>query len=101
MPNRASPTGSRCATLRRARACCCSTTPTNPRDLIDALPDALLVRPISLRGFDAVGMMLEAELAEGVALRPTIGRLLSNPDITYLHAHYARPGCYAALIERA
>ena len=72
-----------------------------PLDLVGALPDALLVRPISLRGFDGAGMMVEADLAEGVALQPAIERLLANPEIAYLHAHYARPGCYAALIERA
>jgi hypothetical protein len=72
-----------------------------PLDLAEALPEALLVRPISLRGFDLAGMMVDADLADGSGLEPAIVRLLSNPEITYLHAHYARPGCYAALIERA
>jgi len=70
-------------------------------DRAAALPEALLVRPISLRGFDLAGMMVDADLADGSGLEPAIVRLLSNPEITYLHAHYARPGCYAALIERA
>jgi len=72
-----------------------------PLDLVDALPQAMLIRPISLRGFDAAGMMLDADLVEGSGLEPAIGRLLANPEIAYLHAHYARRGCYAALIERA
>ena len=72
-----------------------------PIDLVDDLPQALLVRPISLRGFDEAGMLLDADLAEGAGLRPAIERLLGDPDVAYLHAHYARPGCYAALIERA
>ncbi|HXQ09365.1 MAG TPA: DUF1203 domain-containing protein [Caulobacteraceae bacterium] len=72
-----------------------------PLDLLDALPEALLVRPISLRGFDDAGMMVEADLAEGSGLGPAIERLLANRAVAYLHAHYARPGCYAALIARA
>jgi len=72
-----------------------------PLDLVDALPRALLVRPISLRGFDEAAMMLDAELADGAAVEPAVERLLANPKIAYVHAHYARPGCYAALIERA
>ena len=30
-----------------------------------------------------------------------IERLLANPEASYLQAHYARRGCYAARIERA
>lgn len=30
-----------------------------------------------------------------------IARLFAVPEVTYLHAHYATRGCYAARIERA
>jgi Protein of unknown function (DUF1203) len=72
-----------------------------PLDLVAALPEALLIRPISLRAFDEAGMIVEADLTEGAALEPAIERLLANAKAAYLHAHFARPGCYAALIERA
>jgi hypothetical protein len=70
-------------------------------ELIDAVPAALAIRPISLRAFDAAGDMVDAALVDGLALSPAITRFLDAPHIAYLHAHYAKRGCYAALIERA
>ena len=35
------------------------------------------------------------------AIEPTILRLLAVPGVAYLHAHYAKRGCYAARIEPA
>jgi hypothetical protein len=70
-------------------------------DMIDALPEAILRRPISLRAFNAAGEMVDADLAEGDVLEPVILRFLDRADVDYLHAHYAKPGCYAARIERA
>jgi hypothetical protein len=72
-----------------------------PLDLVDDLPEAILTRPISLRAFDAAGEMVDADLAAGSALRPIIARFFDRPDVAYLHAHYARRGCYAATIVRA
>jgi hypothetical protein len=37
----------------------------------------------------------------GSEAEPVIERLLANPRTAYLHAHYAKAGCYAARIERA
>jgi hypothetical protein len=57
-------------------------------------------RVISLRAFDEDGMLIDADLAEGSMLEPVIGRLFASPQAAYLHAHYAKPGCYAARIDR-
>jgi hypothetical protein len=70
-------------------------------DLVDAIPEPLRIRPISLRAFDARGEMVDADLVEGAALEPLILRFLADPAVDYLHAHYAKRGCYAARIERA
>jgi hypothetical protein len=68
----------------------------------DEIPPALKVRPsISLRAFTADGMMTDAALAPGDQLHPCIERLLADPQVDYLQAHYAARGCYAALIRRA
>jgi hypothetical protein len=72
-----------------------------PLDLVDDLPEAILTRPISLRAFDAAGEMVDADLAAGSELRPIIARFFDCPDVAYLHAHYAKRGCYAAKIVRA
>jgi hypothetical protein len=45
--------------------------------------------------------MVDADLVDGPALEPLIEQYLSNPKTTYLHAHFAKRGCYAARIERA
>jgi hypothetical protein len=71
------------------------------RTVVDEVPAPLAVRPyISLRAFDAEGMMLDADLAPGSELKAPIERLLALPGVAYLHAHYAGRGCYAAHIER-
>ena len=70
-------------------------------DAVDQIPEALLTRPISLRAFDEAGDMVDADLAAGEALAPLIARFLANSSVGYLHAHFARRGCYAAHIARA
>jgi hypothetical protein len=70
-------------------------------DRIDEVPDSLRRPAISLRAFDAADMMIDAEVVDGKTLEAAIARLLANRDATYLHAHYAARGCYAARVERA
>ena len=72
-----------------------------PYDAVDTVPDVMHCRMLALRGFDARGFILDADLAEGDGIAPLIHRLFENPDIAYIHAHYARRGCYSGLIERA
>jgi Protein of unknown function (DUF1203) len=71
-----------------------------PYRAVDEIPDVLRIRPISLRAFDPLGDMVDADLVEG-DLEPTIARLFANPEAAYIHAHYAKRGCYAARIDRA
>jgi hypothetical protein len=70
-------------------------------DLVDVIPDALRVRPISLRAFTNEHDMVDADLIEGSSLEELINRQLAKPEVAYLHAHYAKRGCYAARVERA
>jgi hypothetical protein len=70
-------------------------------DAVDEIPEALRIRPISLRAFDSAHRMVEADLVDGADLPPAIERLLADPQVAYLHAHYAKRGCYAARIVRA
>jgi hypothetical protein len=73
----------------------------HPLDTIDTIPQAIRVRTISLRAFNVKGEMVGADLVDGAALEPVIAHFFSNPEVAYLHAHYAKRGCYAALIDRA
>ncbi|MEO6256213.1 MAG: DUF1203 domain-containing protein [Sphingomicrobium sp.] len=67
----------------------------------DHLPEVMARRLLSLRGFSAEGSMVDADVVDGRAAEPVIERLLADPEVAYLHAHYAKPGCYAARIDRA
>jgi hypothetical protein len=75
--------------------------PVTAYDRVDETPDCLRLRPISLRAFDSSGMMVDADLASGREVEAAIERLLENPAANYIHAHYAKRGCYAARIDRA
>lgn len=67
---------------------------------MDVLPAAIRSRLISLRAFDESGEMIDADVVEGARLEPLIAQFLADPAVAYLHAHYARRGCYAVRIER-
>jgi hypothetical protein len=70
-------------------------------DQIDTVPEQLRKRMLAVRSFDADGMMVEWELADGAELEGSITRLFRDPRALYLHVHFAAPGCYAARVERA
>ena len=70
-------------------------------DRVDEVPDTLRIRPISLRAFSSAGEMVDADLIDGERLESLIRRFFDRPDADYLHAHYAKRGCYAARIDRA
>lgn len=67
----------------------------------DAVPDVLRRRLLSVRSFDAAGMMRGFEVQEGTTVAPVFARLLDDPEVDFLHIHYAGPGCYAARVDRA
>jgi hypothetical protein len=70
-------------------------------DRIDEVPAVMRARLLSLRAFDADGMMIDADVVDGAAVEPLIARLLANADVSYIHAHYAKRGCYSGRIDRA
>jgi hypothetical protein len=72
-----------------------------PFDAVDTVPPALRERLLSLRAFDAQGMMVDADVVEGAKLEALIARLFGETDVAYLHTHFARRGCFAAWIDRA
>jgi hypothetical protein len=69
-------------------------------DAEGVIPPALARRTLSLRGFDASHMMIEADLVEGAEAAALIERFFANDKVAYIHAHYARRGCFAALVQR-
>lgn len=67
----------------------------------DDIPPIILTRIVSIRAFDAQGIMLDADVVDGNRAAALIERLLANPDAAYLHVHFAKRGCFAALVETA
>jgi Protein of unknown function (DUF1203) len=45
--------------------------------------------------------MLDADVIEGRRLAVAIDRMFDSPGVMYLHVHNAKPGCFAARVERA
>jgi Protein of unknown function (DUF1203) len=70
-------------------------------DRINEVPEPFRSRVLSLRAFDEHDMLRDADIAPGAEVESLIERLLSNPQTAYVHAHYAKYGCFAARIERA
>jgi hypothetical protein len=73
----------------------------DPAEYRDTLPAQFRTRMLSLRAFDAAGMMVDADLADGRDAEAVIERMFANAQAAYLHAHFAKPGCFAARIDRS
>ncbi len=74
---------------------------TDTYNRVGEVPEVMRLRLLSLRAFDVAGMMLDADVVDGAELEPVIERLLASPDVSYIHAHNAKRGCYSGRIERA
>lgn len=64
------------------------------------VPDQLRTRLLSVRAYDTNHRMRGADVVEGKELEPMIDRLFADPEVRYLHVHYARPGCFACRVDR-
>ncbi len=67
----------------------------------DELPPVFKDRPIALRIFDEDGNLIGADLDLNGELEEIIDRTFENPKVSYIHAHNAMHGCFAAEIRRA
>jgi hypothetical protein len=65
------------------------------------IPDPIATRQISLRAFDANHMMIDAALIDGGDTKQTLETQFANPDVSYIHLHYATRGCFAGMATRA
>lgn len=75
--------------------------PRESYDRVDEIPKVLRSRMISLRAFDAEGMIVSAELCHGTELEGFIDPLLRDSGTAYVHVHYAKYGCFACRADRA
>ena len=68
---------------------------------VGEVPDVLRTRLLSVRAFDADGLMLDADVVDGDSVGPVINRCFGNQRVAFVHLHNAKPGCYAARVDRA
>ncbi len=68
---------------------------------VDEVPAVLASRLLSVRAFDADGMMLDADVVDGAGVGEAINRCFGDERVEFLHLHNAKPGCYAARADRA
>jgi len=69
-------------------------------ELVDTLPEVLKGRLISVRAYDAHDLMVDAEIVPGSEAIPVIERFFARDDVSYIHLHNAKRGCYAARVDR-
>jgi hypothetical protein len=67
----------------------------------DEVPPALERRILSLRAFDAGGMITDAALAQPGEADAVIRKLFADEAVDHIDAHNAIRGCFAARVERA
>jgi hypothetical protein len=57
-------------------------------------------RLLSIRGYDAGGMIQGADVTMGTELEDVIQRFFGSKSVSYLHIHNAKPGCYNCRVVR-
>lgn len=75
-------------------------TAKQTRALTDELPLVFNNRPIALRIFNKEGMLVGADLDVSGDLHAKIEHAFDSPEASYIHAHNAMHGCFAAEIRR-
>lgn len=69
-------------------------------DAADEVPQIMRSRLLSVRAFDASDMMVSADVVDGDDVERVIAAQFENPHAHYIHIHFAKPGCFAARVDR-
>lgn len=67
---------------------------------VGEVPTAISSRLISVRAFDDSHSMIAAEIVDGGQQSDEIATQFANPETAYIHLHFAKRGCFAALVTR-
>lgn len=68
---------------------------------IDEVSSYVSNRLISLRAYDAAHMIVSASVCEGVSAGEEISEHFRRADVSYIHLHNARRGCFSCKAVRA
>jgi hypothetical protein len=73
----------------------------NTYDRVNEVPAVMRTRLLSLRAYDAEGMMLDADVVDGTGIEAVVSQFFGSRHVAYIHAHNAKRGCYSGRIDRA
>ena len=68
---------------------------------VNAVPEYVSLRLMSLRAYDSAHMIVDADVCEGQSVVPAIERLFCDARVQYIHLHNAKRGCFSCLVRRA
>jgi hypothetical protein len=66
----------------------------------DVVPEVLARRLLSVRAFNRGHEIIDADVIAGREVAGLIGKFFDNPQVDYIHLHFAGRGCYAAKVTR-
>ena len=68
---------------------------------VGEIPAMFRPRLLSVRAFDAAGMLVASDVVEGGNLEGAIHRFFADARVHELHLHNAKPGCFNCRVVRA
>lgn len=68
---------------------------------VGTIPEDLTTRLVSIRAFDDKHHIVDADVVDGSLLSESIPSMLGNPEVSYIHLHNAKLGCFMAQVSRA
>jgi hypothetical protein len=68
---------------------------------VNFVPSYVSTRIISVRAYDAAHMIVDASVCDGTAVADEIAKYFNRDDVTYIHLHNAKRGCFSCTAVRA
>lgn len=68
---------------------------------VNETPPMFRHRCLSVRAYDAGGMLVDSTVVDGSGLDTAVRELFAKAGADYLHVHNAGPGCFNCVVERA
>ncbi len=69
-------------------------------DIAGAFPGVLNGRLLSVRAYDGSDLIVDAEVVPGADVEVVIERFFARDDVSYIHLHNAKCGCYSCRVDR-
>lgn len=64
------------------------------------IPDYVRLRFISVRAYNLAHLIINADVCEGEVVASVIERMFEDDQVTYIHLHNAKRGCFSCLVNR-